>query len=155
MDGAMLAGSSEQKSPGYSQGELSNVNLEELEKDLAALGADESVIEDIRKLLLEAVGKPSLPKAFSLGQNYPNPFNPTTTINYAVPEGKTVKVTLKVYDLRGSLVATLVDDEREAGNYSVFWSGTDKTGRQVSSGVYFYRIYAGEYTKTRKMVLLK
>ncbi|MFC1537662.1 PQQ-binding-like beta-propeller repeat protein, partial [Gemmatimonadota bacterium] len=149
MDGAMLAGSSEPKSSGYSQGELSNLNFEELKKDLAALGADESVIEDIRKLLLEAVGKPSLPKAFSLGQNYPNPFNPTTTINYAVPEGKTVKVTLKVYNLRGRLVATLVDDEREAGNYSVFWSGTDQNGRQVASGVYFYRIHAGEFTQTR------
>ena len=151
----MLAGHSGQKLSGYSQADLSNLDFEELKKDLAALGVEDSVIEDIRKLLLEAVGKPSLPKAFSLGQNYPNPFNPATTINYAVPEGKSVQVTLKVYDLRGRLVNTLVDDRREAGNYNVFWSGADKTGRQVSSGVYFYRIKAGEFTQTRKMVLLK
>ena len=96
-----------------------------------------------------------LPKVFSLSQNYPNPFNPSTAISYSVPEGHTVFVTLKVYDLRGRLVQTLVNELREAGNYSVFWDGTDISGRKVASGVYFYRLQAGEFTRTRKMVLLK
>ncbi|HUU30027.1 MAG TPA: PQQ-binding-like beta-propeller repeat protein [archaeon] len=100
----------------------------------------------------EAAG---LPKVFSLSQNSPNPFNPSTTISYSVPEGHTMFVTLKVYDLRGRLVQTLVNELREASNYSVFWDGTDLSGRKVASGVYFYRLQAGEFTRTRKMVLLK
>ncbi|HUU29016.1 MAG TPA: PQQ-binding-like beta-propeller repeat protein [archaeon] len=88
-------------------------------------------------------------------QNNPNPFNPSTTISYSVPEGASERITLKVYNLRGRLVRTLVQDVREAGNYTVFWDGTDETGRRVSSGVYFYRIQAGEFVQTRKMVLVK
>jgi hypothetical protein len=102
-----------------------------------------------------ATGRIALPKAYSLAQNSPNPFNPSTTISYSVPEGNTDHVSLSVYDLRGRLIRTLVDQVREAGNYSVFWDGTDRFGRQVSSGVYFYRIRAGEFTQSRKMVLLK
>jgi len=97
----------------------------------------------------------SLPKSFSLAQNRPNPFNPTTTISYEVLEGNGAHVTLTVYNLRGSVVTKLVDDFKEPGSYSVFWDGTDKAGRQVSSGVYFYRLQAGEFVSTRKMVLLK
>lgn len=100
-------------------------------------------------------GKSSLPKAFSLGQNAPNPFNPSTTIKFAVPEGNAGVVTLKVYDVRGRLVRSLVDGAKESGNYTVFWDGTNQNGQQVSSGVYFYRMVTGEFTQTRKMVMLK
>jgi len=92
---------------------------------------------------------------FSLAQNVTNPFNPATTISYSVPEGASERITLKVYDLRGRLVRTLVEGIRGAGTYSVYWDGTDESGRQVSSGVYLYRMQAGEFIQSRKMVLLK
>lgn len=96
-----------------------------------------------------------LPKAFSLAQNMPNPFNPSTTINYQVPEGKGVDVTIKVYSLRGALVRILVNEFREAGSYHVFWGGKDGNGRELPSGVYFYRMQAEKFSQIRKMVLLK
>lgn len=101
-------------------------------------------------------GAPGLPKAFSLAQNHPNPFNPGTTIEYIIPDdGNTRRVSLNVYDIRGKLVATLVNAEQSGGSYSVEWNGTDRNGSQVASGVYFYRISADEFTSIRKMVLLK
>jgi len=103
----------------------------------------------------EKESRATLPRAFMLGQNFPNPFNPATTISYSVPEGPAVHVTLKVYDIRGNLVRILVDEVREAGAYSVSWEATDRAGRQVSSGVYLYRLQAGDFLQTRKMVLLK
>ena len=97
-----------------------------------------------------------LPKAFNLAQNSPNPFNPSTTIAYELPEGNsTVHVVLSVYNIRGQKVVTLVDELKEAGRYSVNWNGTTSSGSRVSSGVYFYRIQAGEYSAVRKMVVLK
>ena len=96
-----------------------------------------------------------LPKAFALGQNFPNPFNPSTTISYDVPEGNEVMVRLSVYNIRGQLISTLVNEVKTEGSYQVQWDGSDNNGRQVSSGVYFYRIQAGEFGKTRKMVILK
>jgi FlgD Ig-like domain len=97
----------------------------------------------------------SLPRAFSLSQNSPNPFNPSTTIKFQVPQGSSTQVTLKVFDIGGRLVVSLVDGAREAGSYSVFWDGADRRGRQLASGVYFYRMTAGSFVRTRKMVLLK
>jgi outer membrane protein assembly factor BamB len=126
---------------------------EQLESDLLSLGADLVLIDDVFKLLSQQ--PVVLPKAFSLGQNSPNPFNPSTTVSYSVPEGEPTPVSLKIYDLRGRLVRTLVDETREAGEYSVIWEGKDASGRMVSSGVYLYRIKAGDFVQTRKMVLLK
>ena len=103
----------------------------------------------------DEMSKASLPKAFSLSQNTPNPFNPSTTITYSVPEGKSVNVSLEVFDLRGQKVNTLVDEARESGTYAVFWNGIDSQGRKVASGIYFYRLRAGSFVQTRKMVLLK
>ncbi|MFC1544570.1 FlgD immunoglobulin-like domain containing protein [Gemmatimonadota bacterium] len=98
----------------------------------------------------------SLPKAFSLRQNHPNPFNPSTTINYQIPDNAgSVQFRLNVYDIRGKLVRTLDQGLKGAGTYSVFWDGTDDRGRQVSSGVYFYRFVSSEYNATRKMIMLK
>jgi hypothetical protein len=98
----------------------------------------------------------ALPKAFALTQNYPNPFNPSTTINYQIPEeAGNVSFTLSVYDIRGRLVKTLVKGMKGAGFYTAFWDGTDANGRQVSSGVYFYRFTSSKYSATRKMILLK
>jgi len=95
-----------------------------------------------------------VPKTFSLSQNYPNPFNPTTVINYDLPVAS--KVVLKVYDILGNEVATLVNKEEAAGSYQiVFNSVNSANNKQLSSGVYFYRIEAGNFTSIKKMMLIK
>jgi hypothetical protein len=99
--------------------------------------------------------KAILPKAFALSQNYPNPFNPSTTIAFDIPEDKEAFVRLKVYNIRGQLVRTLVNETMVEGSHKIEWDGKDNNGRYVSSGVYFYRIQTGEFSKTRKMVILK
>ena len=90
----------------------------------------------------------NLPSKFSLSQNYPNPFNPTTTIEYQIPDASFV--TLKIYDVLGREVATLVNEEKPAGKYSVNFNLPN-----FSSGVYFYKLTAGNYVQIKKMVLLK
>jgi hypothetical protein len=91
-----------------------------------------------------------IPVDYSLMQNYPNPFNPVTTIKYSIP--KTSYVSVKIYDVLGKEIMTLVNEEKAAGNYSVEFGRQNKN---LSSGVYFYKLQAGEYLQTRKMVLLK
>ena len=87
-------------------------------------------------------------KTFTLSQNYPNPFNPITTINYSIPSASFV--TLKVYDILGREVASLVNDERQPGEYSVKFDGSG-----LSSGIYFYHLHAGEIALTKKFILMK
>lgn len=94
-----------------------------------------------------------IPSAYALEQNYPNPFNPSTTIRYALPND--ANVTLKVYDITGREVATLVSEQKKAGTYEIRFDARNGSGRILSSGVYFYQIRAGEYVQTRKFVLLK
>ena len=94
-----------------------------------------------------------VPKEFALHNNYPNPFNPVTTINYDLP--KDAKVLLIIYDLMGREVARLNDSFMSAGYHSVQWNARNQYGTQVSAGVYFYHIQAGEFIKTQKMILLK
>ena len=88
------------------------------------------------------------PAVFSLSQNYPNPFNPTTTLKYQLPASS--KVTLKVYDVLGNEVATLLNEEKEAGTYEVMFEASN-----YSSGIYFYRLQAGSFVETKKMVLMR
>lgn len=88
-----------------------------------------------------------------LGQNYPNPFNPSTTIAYSLANKTDVK--LQIFDVRGRLVKTLVDGERSPNNYRVMWDGRNNSGNSVASGIYFYRLVAGEFKATKKMVLLR
>jgi hypothetical protein len=96
---------------------------------------------------------PSLPRTYVLGQNYPNPFNPETAIRYSLPERR--RVTLAVYNILGQRVKTLVNKEQKAGYYTFHWNGKDDYGREVSSGVYLYKLEAGKFSQTRKMLLLK
>lgn len=98
-----------------------------------------------------------IPKTFALSQNYPNPFNSTTLIRYAIPdrEGRPHRTTLKIYNIAGQKVRTLVDKRQAPGYYSVAWHGRDGLGKEVSSGIYFYRLQAGSYTEIKKMVFLK
>lgn len=102
---------------------------------------------------IDATRLPELPTAHALHQNYPNPFNPTTVIRYDVARAGAVRI--NIYNVRGALVRTLVDERREPGRYEVGWGGENNNGQRVSSGVYFYRLSAAGFTRTRKMVLLK
>jgi hypothetical protein len=90
----------------------------------------------------------NIPTEFALAQNYPNPFNPSTTINYELPASNFV--TLKIYDLTGKEVMTLVNENQNAGRYTAIFNGSN-----LASGMYFYKITAGEFTFVRKMVLIK
>jgi hypothetical protein len=93
------------------------------------------------------------PKEFELYTNFPNPFNPATTIKYALKED--TKVSLIIYNMLGQEVRNLVDESQTAGLREVVWDSKNDMGQQVASGVYIYRIVAGSYIQTRRMVLLK
>ena len=100
---------------------------------------------------IESIGEAT---SYALNQNYPNPFNPSTTIEFAVP--KASNVTLSIYDASGQLVYKLVNGYYPAGTYRADWNGTIHEANQLApSGVYFYRIQAGDYTASKKMVLMK
>ena len=92
------------------------------------------------------------PAQFSLSQNYPNPFNPSTSMQFTI--GSKQFVTLKIYDILGKEIATLVNEEKPAGEYEVEFSATGG-GSNLPSGIYFYQLKAGEFVETKKMVLLK
>jgi sugar lactone lactonase YvrE len=97
---------------------------------------------------VKEIANKNIPESFVLFQNYPNPFNPSTVISYQI--ASTGKVSLKVYDILGREVATLVNDMKAAGNYTATFNAS-----KLPSGVYFYRLQAGTFTQTKKLVLLK
>jgi hypothetical protein len=116
--------------------------------NMVAKESEESEVEE------SEVASEQLPvTSYQLEQNYPNPFNPTTTIRFALPEA--AEVNLKIYDVAGQLVQTLVGGVVEAGRYQVVWDGTNQNGLEVASGVYFYQLRAGEFRQVRKMSLLR
>jgi hypothetical protein len=90
----------------------------------------------------------NLPGVFELSQNYPNPFNPNTMIKYSIPHASIVK--MKIYDILGREIATLINEMKSAGRYTVTFNAT-----KMSSGVYFYQLQAGAYSETKKLLLLK
>jgi hypothetical protein len=94
-----------------------------------------------------------MPNAFKLNQNYPNPFNKNTIIDYSLMNP--AHVTLKVFNLRGEVVAILVDQPQTVGSHQVTWHGDNSRGEEVASGIYFYQLTAGDRHQTRKLVLLK
>ncbi len=101
-----------------------------------------------------------LPHSFTLSQNYPNPFNPSTTIPFQVYGSQfivhgPIHTTFKIYNILGDLVRTLMDEKKMPGNYQVVWDGRDDKGEKVSSGIYFYRLEAGGYSETKRMILVK
>ncbi|MCB5271527.1 MAG: T9SS type A sorting domain-containing protein, partial [Candidatus Cloacimonetes bacterium] len=89
----------------------------------------------------------------ALKGNYPNPFNPTTTIRYSTKEAG--PVALEIYNVKGQLVKKLVNEDKAPGEHTVIWNGTDLNNRPVSTGVYFYKMHAGKYSSTRKMIMMK
>jgi phosphodiesterase/alkaline phosphatase D-like protein len=94
-----------------------------------------------------------LPRKYDLQQNYPNPFNPTTRITFSLPENSFVS--LKIYDMLGREIKSLVGNEVAAGTHSVEWNSTDNFGNKVASGTYIYRITAGSFISVKKMLLIK
>lgn len=90
----------------------------------------------------------AIPDNYTLSQNYPNPFNPTTKISYAIPKESFVK--LKIYNMLGNEIATLINEDQEAGFYSIRFDASD-----IPSGIYFYRLQANDYTLTKKLTVLK
>jgi hypothetical protein len=99
------------------------------------------------------VDENQLVNQFKLSNNYPNPFNPVTRIDYQVPQ--TANINISVYNSIGQLVAILVDEIKSQGHYSVRWNAKDQKGLQVPSGIYFARMVSNNYSKTRKLTLLK
>jgi hypothetical protein len=103
---------------------------------------------------LHQEGGETIPKIFAMGQNHPNPFNPTTTIDYDVPSGGG-KVTIRIYDVGGRLVRTLLDHNETPGRKTIAWDGMSNNGQTVATGVYFYRMTAPGFEKTLKMIMMK
>ncbi len=115
-----------------------------------AVSSNGSVIKliDTLNILTGVTGNNQIPQSYSLGQNYPNPFNPSTSISFSVPKAGFVK--LSVFDALGREVEVLTGENKQPGNYEVTW---DASG--FNSGVYFYRLSAGEFSTTKKMILIK
>jgi hypothetical protein len=94
-----------------------------------------------------------IPDKFELEQNYPNPFNPVTQISFSLPKSANVK--LEIYNLLGQKVVTLYEGQLQAGNHQILWDGKNFKGELVSSGIYFYRLQAGDFMNIKKMILVK
>ena len=93
----------------------------------------------------------NMPTSFSLYQNFPNPFNPQTTIQFSIPNQS--NVALEIYDIAGKKVKTLINERLDTGFYTINWDGKNEYGENVSSGIYFYILKAGNFKETRKMLL--
>jgi len=154
-DGSVFLASAKEPNDFNGEEKYNPQDIEYIESMISQMNLTADQEADFRLALYGKDFAPDLPKTFDLAQNAPNPFNPSTTIKYSIPEGKSVYVNLKVYDLRGHLVRTLVDDIREPGIYNIFWDGIDEAGHKISSGVYFYTMHAGKFFRTRKLVLIK
>ena len=94
-----------------------------------------------------------LPIAYSLSQSYPNPAHNSTKIQYSLP--KRSKIKLQIFDVIGRRIAVLIDEEQEPGYYKVNWSINDVTKQRLANGIYFYRLDAGEFTQTKKMIICR
>ncbi len=114
---------------------------------------ESEVVALITTTSVEGAHSNSLPTDFELKQNFPNPFNPNTTIQFQLPA--TSHMSLKIYNLDGQLIKTLISEQMTAGNHNVNWDGTNDLGIKVGSGLYFYRIQAGRFTTARRMILIK
>jgi hypothetical protein len=108
---------------------------------------------DFTCLFNNPVNETDIPLVTALTGNYPNPFNPTTMISYQIADDTNVR--LNIYNSKGQFVKTLVDQSVEAGYYQTEWNGKDNSGKDVTSGVYFYRLSTEEYSKAAKMILMK
>jgi len=120
---------------------------------LFTYGAQILVLADTALFVGIAEAEDNTPRIFAIYQNYPNPFNLTTLIKYQLPTNS--KLSLKVYNVAGQEVCTLVDERQKPGYYTVQWNGRDNNNRTVASGIYFYRLEAGNFNDTKKLILLR
>jgi len=106
-------------------------------------------------LITSVTDKPAdgIPGTFYLGQNFPNPFNPSTSISFDIPWAVNVK--MDIFDITGYTIRTLLDEPKVAGSFEVVWNGTDDTGNTVASGLYIYRIQAGDFVQSKKLLFFK
>lgn len=111
------------------------------------------MVDDVKITAPVSNGTQVAPFVTALKGNYPNPFNPETTIRYSVKDKSPVAI--EVFNVKGQLVRNLVKDVKEAGEHSVVWNGTDNNGRAVSSGIYYFKMNAGKYSSTKKMIMMK
>ena len=141
-------------SQGYNLNNLSDgVNIISLTATYGIAESEAIIVEfDVEVSIFDDT---SLPLATALLGNYPNPFNPQTSIRYQVSGAGNTHVSIEIYSIRGQHIKTLVNEYHQPGEYSVVWDGTDSHGRSMSSGVYFYRMQAGEFSETRRMLLMK
>jgi len=117
----------------------------------ASVNGPRSLTIDVSGLLaLDGIG---LPEVFALHNNYPNPFNPVTNISYDIPE--VAQVTLEIYNVSGQKVRTLAKGQHEPGRYRIQWNATNDYGYPLSSGMYIYRIHAGDFVSVKKLILMK
>jgi hypothetical protein len=116
-------------------------------------GGASAVLDDVFEITNSVADPEPVPPRYELMPNYPNPFNPSTTIRYRIASREHVE--LVVYDVSGALVRTLVNESRPGGSYSLEWDGRGDRGTTVGSGVYFYRLIAGEFSDARKMTLVR
>ncbi|MEZ4762012.1 MAG: T9SS type A sorting domain-containing protein [Calditrichia bacterium] len=103
--------------------------------------------------VISAGDKSVLPEGYELADNFPNPFNPETTIRFRTPQTGVVR--LEIFNILGQKVAELVNRELPSGEHAARWNGANSSGEQVASGFYFYRLTAGTFQQTRRMLLLK
>jgi len=108
---------------------------------------------EIFNLTSKSSSEENLPESYGLEQNYPNPFNPTTTISFNLPTAGNARI--EIFNVLGKLVAVPFNDIAQSGTTTVEWNGRNASGEIVSSGIYFYRLTADNYTETKKMTLLK
>jgi len=123
---------------------------------LALTGFGDSEFNVVLDENITAVEDNDLPNPLlvnGLRQNYPNPFNPQTTIEYSLRDD--IQISLRIYNLKGQVVKTLFEGIHEAGNFKVVWNGFDNQGREVASGIYFYRLKTDHYDRIHKMLLVK
>ncbi len=144
----------------YTDGEV-NINVKEstIQYYVAATnGAQEdptntvTAIGDYNPHKENRPGEESSVFKYYLSDNYPNPFNPTTSISYSIPEN--AFVTLKIYDVLGNEVEVLISEQKEPGNYQIDFNASS-VSRRISSGIYYYTLTAGNFTSTKKMILVK
>ncbi|MBT3479448.1 MAG: T9SS type A sorting domain-containing protein [Candidatus Marinimicrobia bacterium] len=164
-DSEIILSRNEQKSGQaiYEIGSLKQFDLKPIRVDMGQVENNESPVilsyvfysagQNVISEGEQEVNLVQVPESFSLSQNYPNPFNPITQIQYQLPYQ--TKVNLTVYDVLGNEVVVLVKKNQAPGTYKTIWNGLDKNGRQLSGGVYFYRLKTKEFSKTKKLVLLK
>ena len=131
----------------------SMLNIDDIQEVNVKLDVTMSFYETGLVNLDPNVNQSEIPSSFSLHQNYPNPFNPVTTLRYDLPENGLVNIT--IYDMLGNIINQLVNEAQNSGYKSIQWDATNYQGQPVSAGVYIYRIEAGDFRQTKKMILLK